>query len=96
MDFTQPRSATIGVELTNTSISSGADGADAIGGWDTIHADTPHITYHSGRRGYIACTATAAAMRAEFKIIDRVTIPDRPATTGGTMTVEAGRPGGQM
>jgi hypothetical protein len=33
-------------------------------------------------------------MRAEFKILDRVTVPNRPAAVGGTLVVEAGRPGG--
>jgi len=33
-------------------------------------------------------------MRADFKILDRVTVPNRPATIGGSLVVEAGRPGG--
>jgi alkaline phosphatase D len=94
MDFTNPRSATIGVELTNTSITSVGDGSDVSGEWDAIKSDNPHITYHSARRGYIACTATPAALRAEFKILDRVTVPDLPIRVGGTIVVEAGRPGG--
>jgi alkaline phosphatase D len=94
MDFTNPRSATVGVEFTNTSITSGSDGSDVGPGWDDVKVDNPHIKYHSARRGYIACTATNQAMRAEFKIIDRVTVPNRPATIGGTLVVEAGRPGG--
>jgi len=36
------------------------------------------VRYHSNRRGYIACTATRAQMRADFKILDSVTVPDRP------------------
>ena len=55
--------------------------------------DNPHIKYHSARRGYIACTATPATMRADFKILDRVTVADRPIKTGGSVVVEAGRPG---
>ena len=30
---------------------------------------------------------------ADFKILDRVTIPDQPIKTGGSVVVEAGRPG---
>jgi alkaline phosphatase D len=93
IDFRNPRSETIGVEFTNTSITSGSDGTDVATIWDQIRGDNPHIKYHSARRGYIACTATPATMRADFKILDRVTIPDQPIRTGGSVVVEAGRPG---
>jgi alkaline phosphatase D len=93
MDFTNPRSETVGVEFTNTSISAGGDGADVSAAWERTKADNPHIRYHSGRRGYIACTATPATMRADFRILDRVTVPDVPIRTGGSLVVEAGRPG---
>ena len=55
--------------------------------------DNPHLKYHSSRRGYISCTATPATMRAEFKVLDRVTVPDQPARVGGTLVAEAGKPG---
>jgi alkaline phosphatase D len=93
LDFTRPDSDTIGVEFTNSSLTSGGDGADAWAGWAAVRADNPHIKYHSGRRGYIACTATPQTMRADFKIFDRVTVPDQPVRTGGSLVVEAGRPG---
>jgi alkaline phosphatase D len=93
MDFTNPRSATVGVELTNSSVSSLGDGWDVAPGWEQIRGDNPHIKYHSGRRGYIACTATPSQMRADFKILDKVSVPDLPVRVGGSLVVEAGRPG---
>jgi alkaline phosphatase D len=93
LDFANPRSETIGVEFTNTSISAGGDGADVSPIWDLIKGDNPHIRYHSARRGYIACTATPATMRADFMILDRVTAQDQPVRVGGSLVVEAGRPG---
>jgi alkaline phosphatase D len=93
LDFTNPRSATVGVELTNSSVTSGADGSEVSANWNAIKGDNPHIKYHSARRGYIACTATPSAMRADFKILDRVTIPDLATRMGGSLVVEAGRPG---
>jgi alkaline phosphatase D len=95
LDFTDSRSETVGVEFTNTSITSGGDGADVAGNWEQIKGDNPHIKYHSARRGYIACTATPATMRADFKILDKVTVPDQPARIGGSLVVEAGRSGSQ-
>jgi hypothetical protein len=45
-------------------------------------------------RGYIACTATPATLRADFKVLDRVTVRNQPIRVGGSLVVEAGRPGG--
>ena len=93
LDFGRPDSETIGVEFTNSALSTGGDGSDVWSGWEAVRADNPHIKYHSSRRGYIACTATPRTMRADFKILDRVTVPDQPVRVGGTLVVEAGRPG---
>ena len=37
-----------------------------------------------------------STMRADFKILDRVTVPDAPERNGGTLVVEAGRPGASV
>lgn len=93
VDYTNPRSATVGVEFTNTSVTSIGDGFDVSPSWDRVKGDNPHVKYHSARRGYIACTATPSAMRADFKILDRVTVKDLPIRTGGALVVEAGKAG---
>jgi alkaline phosphatase D len=93
LDYGNETSETIGVEFTNSAVTSGSDGSDVSGNWEQIRRDNPHIKYHSARRGYIACTATAATMRADFKILEKVTVPDLPAQTGASLIVEAGRPG---
>jgi alkaline phosphatase D len=93
LDFSRPDSETIGAEFTNTSITAGGDGTDVSASYERSVPDNPHIKYHSARRGYIACTATPAAMRADFKIFDRVSVPNQPAKTGGSLIVEPGRPG---
>jgi alkaline phosphatase D len=92
-DFTKPLSDTIAVEFTNTSITAGGDGQDEGGVWRQIKHENPHIKFHSQRRGYISCTATTSALRAEFKTFDRVTIADLPTRTAAAFVVEAGRPG---
>jgi len=92
-DFRNPASRTVGVEFTNSSITSNGDGSDTQLGWDRLKVDNPHILYHGARRGYVACTATPKSMRAEFRSVDRVTVPDAPVRTTGALVVEAGRPG---
>ncbi len=93
MDFATDKSDTVGVEFTNTSVTSGGDGSDVQPTWERLRADNPHLTYHSNKRGYIACTATPATMQADFKVIDRVTVRGDTARTAATRVVQAGRPG---
>jgi alkaline phosphatase D len=94
LDFANPDSETIGVEFTNTSITSGGDGTDVSAAWDAVRGDNPHVKYHSSRRGYVACTATPASMRADFKILDRVTSREATLKIGGSIVAESGKPGG--
>ena len=89
---------TVGVEITNTSLTSGGDGSDVAAGWEATRADNPHIKYHSTRRGYIACTVTPATMRAEFRTLERVSrtrcaAAKAGSVRGGTRSFAASRPG---
>jgi alkaline phosphatase D len=92
-DFERADSPVIGAEFTNTSATSGGDGAEVSANWDAVRSANPHLKYHSARRGYIACTATGQTMRADFRIVDRVSEPGLPVRTGATLVVEAGRAG---
>ena len=69
------------------------DGTDVTAGWDAVKGDNPHIKYHSAKRGYTAFVTTATEMQAEYKIIDKVTLPNQPITRGGTVIATAGKPG---
>jgi alkaline phosphatase D len=93
VDFTDPKSAIIGSEFTNTSITCNGDGSEVAGSWQQTHSYNPHVLYNSNRRGYIACTATPETMRADFKIVERVSVPNDPIRIGGSLVVEAGHPG---
>jgi alkaline phosphatase D len=95
MDFADPKSETVGVEFTNSSITSGGDGSAVAASWERVRARNPHIQFHSNRRGYIACTATASTLRGDYRVVDRVTVPDAPIGTAGTLVVEAGKPGAE-
>jgi len=96
MDFGNDKSETVGVEFTNTSVTSGGDGSDVQPTWERLRADNPHLTYHSNKRGYIACTATPKTMQADFRVMDRVTVRGETARTAATRVVESGRPGSQV
>jgi alkaline phosphatase D len=95
LDFGDPASPTVGTELTNSSISSGGDGAEVADYWERLKQRNPHMRFHSGRRGYISCTATPRALRADFIVVDRVTVRGAPPRRAGALVVEAGRRGAQ-
>src|ERR1700709_1488978 len=54
MDFTAPRSATVGVEFTNTSVTTNGDGGDVGTTWEATRGDNPHTRYHTNRRRHPA------------------------------------------
>ena len=94
IDFGDPHSRVVGTELTNSSISSGGDGSEQADYWDRMRDQNPHLKFHSGRRGYVACTASPGEMRADFMVVDRVSEPESPIHRAGSLIVEAGRTGG--
>ena len=61
--------------------------------WETLRSHNPHLKYHGARRGYIRCTATPETMRADFRVVEKVSVRDMPVTTDGSLVVEAGRAG---
>ena len=92
-ELRRSKSATVGVEFTNSSITSGGDGSEVSLAWESLRQHNPHLRFHSSRRGYIACSATPATMRAEFKVVDRVSVAGAPVRTAGALVVESERPG---
>jgi alkaline phosphatase D len=94
VNFDDPRSRIVGTELTTSSISSGGDGAEQADDWDGMKERNPHLKFHHGRRGYIACTASGKELRADFKVVDRVSVPGSRVRRAGSLVVEAGRAGG--
>ena len=92
-DFWEPDSATVGVELVTTSITSGGDGSDVVNGEAVVLAENPHIKYIRGRRGYVLSEYSTDELRVDFKTIPAVTRPDAEVSIDRTYVVPAGEPG---
>ncbi|MFJ6728826.1 alkaline phosphatase D family protein [Streptomyces sp. NPDC091281] len=92
-DFDDPRSRTVGTELTCTSVSSGRDGAERPANRDTLLRANPHLKHYDGRRGYLRVALGRDSARADFQTVAAVTTPGAPLTTAASFTVEAGTPG---
>ncbi len=92
-NFDDPASATVGVELVTSSITSGADGSDRTRATDGQLVENPHIRFANSQRGYVSTRFTADQMRADFKVLPYVKQPGAPVSTRASFVVEEGRPG---
>ncbi|WP_199521575.1 alkaline phosphatase D family protein [Jiangella anatolica] len=91
-DFEDETSPVLGTELVCTSIASGGDGSDRSAAYERLRPENPHLRYNSNRRGYVSCRADATTLRADFRVLDRVSTQDAPARTDASFVIEAGAP----
>ncbi|WP_267245328.1 alkaline phosphatase D family protein [Streptomyces sp. PR69] len=92
-DYETPGARTVGVEVTATSISSGRDGADKPGNWETYTRANPHMRLYNGRRGYVKVTLGEELARVDFRAVTHVTTPGGQVGTVASFAMEAGNPG---
>ncbi|WP_007026367.1 alkaline phosphatase D family protein [Saccharomonospora iraqiensis] len=92
-DYADPDSPVIGTELVTTSISSGGDGYDSAPGDNENLRRNPHIKFFNARRGYVRTRITPGELRADFRVLDRVTEPGAPARTRASFAIADRRPG---
>ncbi|MDH2393199.1 alkaline phosphatase D family protein [Streptomyces sp. HNM0663] len=92
-DFETPGARTVGTEVTATSISSGRDGADRPGNWETYTRANPHMRLYNGRRGYVKVTLGERLAQVDFRAVTHVTTPGGQVGTIASFVTEAGNPG---
>lgn len=92
-DFDDPGSATLGVELVGSSVSSGKNGSAHPSNWSTYLAANPHLKFYDGRRGYVTVELTEDQARADYRTVDAVTTPGAAVSTAASFVTEAGNPG---
>ncbi|MEV1293606.1 alkaline phosphatase D family protein [Pseudonocardia sp. NPDC049635] len=84
----------VGVELVTTSVTSGGDGSGD--GSDAGGGENPHIRYREDRRGYLLTRFEPTALRAEFRVVERVSSPGAAEVSRSRPAVprdrRAGRP----
>ena len=91
-NFDDERSATLGVEFIATSATSGGDGSDTRPETQAILAQNPHIRFYNNQRGYMRHVVSKDRWQADFRVVERVSVPNEPVRTRKSYTVEAGRP----
>ncbi|MFD0687847.1 alkaline phosphatase D family protein [Actinomadura fibrosa] len=93
LDFDDPGSRTVGVEFVGTSISTKMDGTDLDPSGQNLLDANEHIRFTSYQRGYVRCTLTKDACRADFRVLPYVTRPGAPVSTRTSFVTENGNPG---
>ncbi|GIH73824.1 alkaline phosphatase D family protein [Planobispora longispora] len=90
LDFDDPDSPRVGVELVTSSVSSDGDGYRDEGRVAGLTTENRHISYLDQRRGYIACRLTAEELQADFRVLDYISRRGAEAGTGARFTVPSG------
>ncbi|WP_214324820.1 alkaline phosphatase D family protein [Nonomuraea sediminis] len=91
-DFGDPESPTVSVEFLGTSITSGGNGSDMTTGGTEWLAANPHLKFFNNQRGYVRCRITAATLRTDYVVVDKVTTPGGTPSLRRSFVVESGRP----
>ncbi|SFQ25223.1 alkaline phosphatase D [Amycolatopsis arida] len=92
-NYDDPDSPCIGTELVTTSITSGGNGRDSDPSTDPNLARNPHIKFFNNQRGYVRTRITRDELRADFRVVDKVTEPAAPVRTRASFVVADRRPG---
>ena len=92
IDYREQRSPVVATELIGTSISTGGDGSDSIPAIEATFPDNPQVKFYNSQRGYVRCEVTRNALTADFRVVQKVSVPESPASTRASFVIEAGRP----
>ena len=89
-DFLDEKSPTLGVEFIGTSITTNRDGYDINDIYRQRIAKQPYVKFFNGQRGYVRHIVTPARWQADFRVLDKVTVPDGRISTRKSLVVESG------
>ncbi|MBC6467587.1 alkaline phosphatase D family protein [Actinomadura alba] len=91
-DYANDTAPVVGTEFVGTSISSGLDGMDNDQGGLTILAENPHVKFTNFQRGYVRVDVTPEQWVADYRVADRVIVPDGTISTRARLVVKDGDP----
>jgi alkaline phosphatase D len=92
-DFEDLSSATVGVELVTTSVTSGGNGSDQTAATNVQLAENPHVKFANTQRGYLRARVSRQQLRADFRVLPYVDRPGAPVSTRQSFVVDAGSTG---
>lgn len=83
-------SPVVATEFVTTSITSGGDGDDD--GKGDVLEENPHIKFYKNRRGYVRTRFSADQVRADYRVVPKVSEPGAAAETAKSFVVADGEP----
>jgi alkaline phosphatase D len=89
-DFTDEKSATLGIEFVATSVSAASDGFDIDDNFRTLLRQNAHLKFFNGQRGYVRHIVTPELWQADFRVLDQVSRRDGLISTRKSFVVESG------
>ncbi|MEA2903815.1 MAG: alkaline phosphatase [Alphaproteobacteria bacterium] len=92
-DFGDPQSRCVGVEFLATSISSNGDGTPSVPNAEALHAHNPHLKFIGNERGYTRHVVSPKRWQADYRVVEKISVPGAATSTRKSFVVEAGRPG---
>lgn len=90
-DFSDEKSATLGVEFVGTSISTAGDGFDINDNFRALLAQSPHLKFFNSQRGYVRHVVTPERWQADYQVLDKVTTRNGQLSTRKSFVVENGK-----
>ncbi|WP_069174271.1 alkaline phosphatase D family protein [Streptomyces griseus] len=90
LDFHDPDSRVVATEFVGTSITSGRDGQDLDAGGQVLLDENPHMRFGNFKRGYVSCEITPELWLSDFRVCDKVTVPDGTVSSRAVFAVENG------
>lgn len=90
LDHADPDAPSVGTELVCSSITSGGNGADSADGVHPWFAQNPHLKFWNNLRGYVNTRIQPDRVDVDFRSLERVSEPGRPAFTRRSYTIVDG------
>jgi alkaline phosphatase D len=60
---------------------------------DAYIRDNPQVKFYNSQRGYVRCEATRQSFVADFRVVQKVSVPESLVSTRASFIVEDGKPG---
>jgi alkaline phosphatase D len=89
-DFTDEKSATLGIEFVASSVSAASDGFDINNNFRTLLRQNGHLKFFNGQRGYVRHIVTPDLWQADFQVLDKVSARNGRISTRKSFVVESG------
>ena len=93
VDYRKEGSPTVATELIGTSISSGGDGSDTAANVTATLAENPQVKFYNSQRGYVRCEVTSKSLTTDYRVVEKVSVPESTISTRASFIVENGKPG---